>query len=58
MSSAYYGEPIDCPECGDLTYELYSAINENGQRVLMCESCHGDSELWGGQDELHSDENE
>ena len=51
MSYAHYGEALDCPECGDLTYELYSAINENGQKVLMCESCYDDSQIWGGQDE-------
>jgi 4-hydroxy-3-methylbut-2-en-1-yl diphosphate synthase IspG/GcpE len=36
---AYYREPIDCPECGRATHELYQMINEGEQPTLMCDDC-------------------
>ncbi len=49
MSFAYFDEPIDCPECGHLTHELYHVTSRSsdsrgyGHRVLMCEECYDDS---------------
>ena len=39
--SAYYEEPIQCPECGYMTSELHEATSKSsGQKVLMCEGCY------------------
>ena len=45
---ACYREPIDCPECGKATHELFHTIMEGEQPVMMCENCHTD-ELGGSQ---------
>ena len=37
---AYYREPINCPECGKATHELYHNINEGEQPTLMCGNCY------------------
>jgi hypothetical protein len=39
---AYYREPIDCPECGFLTHELYNATDPEGQQALLCQNCFDD----------------
>ena len=39
---AYYLEGISCPECGEVTYELFNASSGSGQEVLMCEGCYDD----------------
>ena len=56
-----YSKPINCPECGQETYELYHALNgvkvssiedfhfmltqSVPQKVLMCDACYEDSEM-------------
>ena len=47
MSSAYFDEPIECPECGHLTHELFHA-----RSVLVCEECYDDSKE--GEDDWDS----
>ena len=45
MSSAYFAEPMSCPECGHVTHELTTATSRSsGQEVLMCEGCYADSD--------------
>ena len=50
-----YKNPIECPECGQETYELYHAtsgrqfIDKNSnshfpQKVLMCDACYESSD--------------
>ena len=39
MTHAYFEEGIECPECGHTTRELYNALDENGETVLLCEDC-------------------
>jgi len=38
-SYAYYRHPIDCPECGRPTHELFNVIVEGEPPVLMCQEC-------------------
>ena len=37
----YIYEPkgVDCPECGEVTYELFNAKSKSGQEVLLCDAC-------------------
>ena len=30
---------VECPECGEITNELFNAEAKNGQSVLLCEAC-------------------
>ena len=45
-----YKNPIECPECGQETYELYHATSgrqlelPSPQKVLMCDACYENSE--------------
>jgi len=34
----YEPEGIECPECGEVTRELFN-IEQNGQEVMMCDAC-------------------
>ena len=37
----YEPDGVDCPECGQITYELFNVESESGQEVLMCGGCYG-----------------
>ena len=39
MSYAYFEEGSEGPECGYTTRELYNALDENGETMLLCEDC-------------------
>ena len=30
---------VDCPECGEVTHELFNVKSQSGQEVTMCNEC-------------------
>jgi hypothetical protein len=52
MAFAHFREPIQCPECGFHTHELYhSCANAENGTVLMCEACNKhDYDEWVSSD--------
>ena len=35
----YESQGIECPECGELTNELFNVESKSGQEVLLCDAC-------------------
>ena len=35
----YESKGIECPECGEVTNELFNAKSKSGQEVLLCDAC-------------------
>jgi len=37
----YIYEPkgIECPECGEVTRQLFNAKSKSGQEILLCDAC-------------------
>tara|TARA_Y100000593_G_C4285522_1_gene325244 strand:- start:827 stop:1012 length:186 start_codon:yes stop_codon:yes gene_type:complete len=35
----YESKGMECPECGEVTNQLFNAEAKNGQSVLLCEAC-------------------
>ena len=35
----YESKGIDCPECGEVTHELFNVKSKSGQEVLLCAAC-------------------
>lgn len=35
----YESKGVECPECGEVTNELFNAKSKSGQEVLLCDAC-------------------
>ena len=35
----YESKGIECPECGEITHQLFSVKSKSGQDVLLCNAC-------------------
>ena len=35
----YESKGIECPECGELTNELFNVESKSGQEVMLCDAC-------------------
>ena len=35
----YESKGVECPECGELTNELFNVESKSGQEVLLCDAC-------------------
>jgi transcription elongation factor Elf1 len=33
---------VNCPECGEVTHELFNVKSKTGQGVLLCDACKPD----------------
>ena len=35
----YESKGTECPECGEITHELFNVKSKSGQEVLLCDAC-------------------
>ena len=52
----YESKGVECPECGELTNELFNVKSKSGQEVLLCDACKPANEIKDGW--LHGGINE